>query len=208
MNLQINGPDDGLCYVFAHGAGADKDSAFMQQVSAGLAQQGIRVVRFNFPYMDKRLQDGKKRPPDRAPKLIDAYIDVIAQLDCPVVIGGKSMGGRMASLLVNDERAQNLDIKGITCLGFPFHAPGKEPGERIDHLLAMPKPMLIVQGTRDAMGTQQEVAGYQLSSNIEFKWLEDGNHDLKPRVKSGLTHEQHIESAITAVAEFVKKLVN
>jgi len=208
VNLEISGPDSGPCFVFAHGAGADKDSAFMQQVSAGLAQQGIRVVRFNFPYMDKRLQDGKKRPPDRAPKLIDAYIDVITQLDCPVVIGGKSMGGRMASLLVTDERAAGLDIKGIACLGFPFHAPGKEPGERTDHLVAMSKPMLIVQGTRDAMGTCEEVAGYQLSSNIELKWLEDGNHDLKPRVKSGLTHEQHIESAITAVAEFVKKLVD
>jgi len=102
VNLEISGPDSGPCFVFAHGAGADKNSDFMQQVCAGLVQQGIRVVRFNFPYMDKRLQDGKKRPPDRAPKLIDAYIDVISQLDSPVVIGGKSMGGRMASLLVAD----------------------------------------------------------------------------------------------------------
>jgi len=207
MNLQITGPDNGPCYVFAHGAGADKSSDFMEQVSAGLIERGIRVVRFNFPYMDKRLQDGKKRPPDRAPKLIDAYIDVVTALKCPVVIGGKSMGGRMASLLASDERAVDLDIKGIACLGFPFHAPGKEPGERIDHLADMTKPLLIVQGTRDAMGAQEEVSDYPLSPNIELKWLEDGNHDLKPRVKSGLTHEQHIESAIEVVAEFVKKLV-
>lgn len=205
--IEVTGPDLGPCYVFAHGAGADKNSDFMQQVSDGLAKQGIRVVRFNFPYMEKRLQDGKKRPPDRAPKLIDAYIKVIAELDCPVVIGGKSMGGRMASLLVSDERAAELDIKGVACLGFPFHAPGKEPGTRIDHLVDMVKPLLIVQGSRDVMGTKEEVADYRISDQVELCWLEDGNHDLKPRIKSGFTHEEHIQTAIEAVAGFVKKLV-
>lgn len=203
MKLVKNGPIDGPCFVFAHGAGADMSSDFMNTVSAGLAEKGIQVVRFNFPYMDKRLQDGKKRPPDRGPKLLDAYINVLGNLNGNVVIGGKSMGGRMASLLAADERAQSLNIKGVACLGFPFHAPGKEPNGRIDHMANMEVDHLIVQGTRDAMGTSEEVGTYQLSDKIELLWLEDGNHDLKPRKVSGFSHEQHINTAIEALATFI-----
>lgn len=89
----VEGPEDGPLFVFAHGAGAGMEHDFMTAVAKGLVEQGIRVVRFNFPYMVKRSEDGKKRPPDRAPKLLEAYSEVIAHFaSSPVVIGGKSMG--------------------------------------------------------------------------------------------------------------------
>lgn len=89
----VEGPENGPLFVFAHGAGAGMEHDFMTAVAKGLVEQGIRVVRFNFPYMVKRSEDGKKRPPDRTPKLLEAYSEVIAHFaSSPVVIGGKSMG--------------------------------------------------------------------------------------------------------------------
>jgi predicted alpha/beta-hydrolase family hydrolase len=214
VELIQNGPIDGPVYLFAHGAGADMNSEFMTQVAEGLAGKGIRVVRFNFPYMIKRAEDGKRRPPDRAPKLLLAYQEVIQHLDCPVVIGGKSMGGRMSSLLLAQnalqEEGDRLTILGSACLGFPFHAPGKDPKDRLDHMAELVEPLLIVQGTRDTMGTREEVLEYikeeRVNLSIKMEWLEDGNHDLKPRKVSGFNHQQHIDKAIEQVAEFVLSL--
>jgi len=213
VELLQNGPVDGPVYLFSHGAGADMNSEFMTQVAEKLGEKGIRVIRFNFPYMIKRAEDGKRRPPDRAPKLLAAYEEVIQQLNCPVVIGGKSMGGRMSSLLLAEnalrEEDDRLPILASACLGFPFHAPGKDPKDRLDHLSALEAPLLIVQGTRDTMGTKEEVDGYinegKMNKSIKMAWLEDGNHDLKPRKVSGFNHQQHIENAIEKVAEFIFK---
>lgn len=214
MELLQNGPNEGPVYVFAHGAGADMNSEFMTQVAENLAKKGIRVIRFNFPYMIKRLEDGKRRPPDRGPKLLDAYKNVIQDLNTPVVIGGKSMGGRMSSLLMAENAllkdGERLPILGSACLGFPFHAPGKDPKDRLNHLENLSEPLLVVQGTRDTMGTREEILEYKstgkINSSITLEWLEDGNHDLKPRKVSGFSHQQHIDSAIDAVADFVHRL--
>jgi predicted alpha/beta-hydrolase family hydrolase len=214
VELLENGPVNGPVYLFAHGAGANMNSEFMTQVAEKWAEQGIRVVRFNFPYMIKREEDGKRRPPDRAPKLLAAYEEAIKQLNCPVVIGGKSMGGRMSSLLLAEnalrDEVDRLPILGSACLGFPFHAVGKEPKDRLDHLKTLTQPLLIVQGTRDTLGTQEEVNGYvkegRLNSSIQLTWLDDGNHDLKPRKVSGFSHQQHIDSAVEQVAEFILQL--
>jgi predicted alpha/beta-hydrolase family hydrolase len=214
VELIINGPVDGPVYLFAHGAGADMNSEFMNQVAEKIADKGIRVVRFNFPYMIKRSADGKRRPPDRAPKLIEAYENVIQQLNCPVVIGGKSMGGRMSSMLMTEnaqrEKKDQLSILGSACLGYPFHAPKKDSKDRLDHLKQLTEPLLIMQGTRDALGNQEEVKGYikegKMNSSINVSWLEDGDHDLKPRKASGFNHQQHIDSAVEQVADFIFKL--
>jgi predicted alpha/beta-hydrolase family hydrolase len=211
VELIQNGPEEGPVYLFAHGAGADLNSTFMTEVAESLADKGIRVVRFNFPYMIKRAEDGKRRPPDRTPKLLAAYEEVIKYLNCPVVIGGKSMGGRMASMLLAEntlrEEFDRLPILGSVCIGFPFHAPAKDPKDRLNHLLGLTQPLLIVQGTRDTMGNLEEVNGYlhegKINPSIKVHWLEDGNHDLKPRKVSGFSHQQHIVSAIEQVAEFV-----
>ena len=208
MEFIFDGPEDGPLFVFAHGAGAGADSDFMNAVSAGLAQQGIRVARFNFGYMAKRLEDGKRRPPDRQPKLLACFVEQLQALGRPAVIGGKSMGGRMASLLAADVDDCDPDggrlITGIACLGYPFHPNGKPDKLRIDHFPAIDKPLLIAQGTRDSMGTQEQVAGYELPDTIQWCWLEDGNHDLKPRKVSGFSHAQHLATAVSALAAFIK----
>jgi len=189
-----------VALILAHGAGAPMDSEFMTVISALLAERGIAVIRFEFPYMSQRRKGGSKRPPDRQPILLDTWRQVISQCDEyeKVFLGGKSMGGRMASLIADES-----EVDGLVCLGYPFH-PAKKPEKlRTEHLADLQTPALIVQGTRDALGNIEEVSEYELSSNIELRWLEDGDHDLKPRVKSGFTQDQHIKSAAEAIASFL-----
>ncbi|OIQ26009.1 alpha/beta fold hydrolase [uncultured Vibrio sp.] len=191
-------------FLFAHGAGADMNHAFMEQVAKGLASKGIKVVRFNFPYMIKRAEDGKKRPPDRAPKLLEAYQKVIADLATqPVVIGGKSMGGRMASLLADEPL-----VAGIACLGYPFHPPGKPEKYKGEHLATLDKPCLILQGDRDTMGTKEEVSTFDLSSSIAVEYLPDGDHSFKPRIRSGHTEEQNIALTVEKLSQFIIEVSN
>ncbi|MAD46795.1 MAG: alpha/beta hydrolase [Oceanospirillaceae bacterium] len=202
-----NGPDSGPLFIFAHGAGAPADSEFMTTMAELLAQRGICVVRFNFPYMEMNKNDGKRRPPNRLPALLDDYQALVNLLGRPCVVGGKSMGGRVASVFMQraDADAGSPFIKGCACLGYPFHPPGKPENLRTEHLQQLKHPLLIAQGTRDALGSQEEVKGYSLDSAIEFLWLEDGNHDLKPRVKSGFTQAQHLQTTADAVAEFIHR---
>jgi predicted alpha/beta-hydrolase family hydrolase len=212
LPITIDGANHTATLILAHGAGADMHSEFMTDIASRIAVHGVRVVRFNFPYMVKRAEDGKKRPPDRAPKLVDAYAELIAQLGVECVIGGKSMGGRIASMVVNDDESPTNEseqitqlVKGCVCLGYPFHPPGKPDSLRTDHLKVLKAPVLVAQGTRDAMGTKEEIMGYGLDKTLELVWLEDGNHDLKPRKASGFTHDTHIETAAKTVADFVKR---
>ena len=130
-DLVFDGPAAApLTIALAHGAGAPMDSPFMAAFAEGLAAEGFRVVRFEFPYMVKRRLTGTRRPPDRVPVLLEAWRAVIAALGPGrLVIGGKSLGGRMASLV-----ADETGVRGLVCLGFPFHAPGKPATERIGHM--------------------------------------------------------------------------
>lgn len=202
--LMVNGEQYEKTCIFAHGAGAPMDSAFMENLAQGLAQQGIKVVRFEFPYMQERRMNGKKRPPNRQPELIECFSSVLAEQSGPCVLMGKSMGGRMASILAS-EQPDNSKILGVLALGYPFHPQGKPEKLRIDHLPDIKVPMAIVQGTRDALGNREEVEQLPIPSCLEFLWLEDGDHDLKPRVKSGFTHQQHIEQTIQFCADFIKR---
>ncbi|WP_298940285.1 alpha/beta family hydrolase [uncultured Psychromonas sp.] len=206
MKLIFNGPEDGPLFVFSHGAGAPLTSDFMETVSVGLAKQGIRVARFNFNYMQQRVETGSRRPPERAPHLLKQFLEVVQELDQPMVIGGKSMGGRMATLLAAESSPEQLkQVKGIACLGYPFHPQGKPEKLRIEHLAAIKQPVAIIQGSRDKLGDQNEVISYSLPNTFQWCWLEDGDHDFKPRVKSGLTHQQHIQSSITYLAAYIKR---
>ncbi|WP_022940159.1 alpha/beta family hydrolase [Psychromonas hadalis] len=209
MTFIVNGPADGPLFLFAHGAGAPADSCFMESIALGLAKQGIFVIRFNFDYMQIRMETGKRRPPERAPKLIKQFEDMIKkvtlQKNRAMVIGGKSMGGRMASLVASQFEENGLiEIKGVACLGFPFHPAGKLDKLRIDHFPLIKQKQLIIQGSRDKLGSFAEVESYHLPKAINWCWLEDGDHDLKPRVKSGLTHAQHINQAIECLSQFIK----
>jgi uncharacterized protein len=198
-----NGPEDGPRLVLAHGAGAPMDSASLESLARGLAAEGLRVVRFEFPYMRARRTEGRQRPPDREPVLLDTWRAAVAELGGagPLVIGGKSMGGRMASRI-----ADEVGARGLVCLGYPFHPPGKPEQTRTAHLEHLQTPTLVVQGTRDPFGTPEDVAGYRLSPAIRIVWLEDGDHSFKPRAASGRTEKQNLQEAVTAVAGFVKSL--
>jgi predicted alpha/beta-hydrolase family hydrolase len=203
MDMLFDGPcDANLTLVLAHGAGAAMDSPFMDYFAAALAARGNRVVRFEFPYMQRRRAEGGRRPPDRQPRLLGHWRAVIEHVGAPrLAIGGKSMGGRMASLL-----ADEVGATALVCLGYPFHPSGKPEKLRTEHLLELSTPALFVQGTRDPLGSAAEVAGYGLPPGLAFHWCPDGNHDLTPRKKSGLTKEQNWDGAIAAIASFLNSL--
>lgn len=188
--------------ILAHGAGAPMDSEFMQTMAQSLAVRGIAVVRFEFAYMAARRLDGKKRPPNPQAKLLEqwreVYRQVRQQVAGPLAIGGKSMGGRMASLL-----ADELEADALVCLGYPFYAVGKPEKPRVAHLAELRTPTLIIQGERDALGDRQAVAGYTLSEAITLHWLTAGDHDLKPLKSSGFSHPQHLQAAAEAIAAFL-----
>ncbi|BAN49565.1 alpha/beta family hydrolase [Metapseudomonas resinovorans] len=188
--------------ILAHGAGAPMDSPFMEDMAQRLAARGVAVVRFEFPYMAARREDGRRRPPNPLAQLLACWREVHAlvrqQVTGPLAIGGKSMGGRMASLL-----ADELGADALVCLGYPFHAVGKADKPRVAHLADLKTPALIVQGERDPMGDRLTVAGYSLSDAIRVHWLAAADHDLKPLKASGLTHEQHLANAADEIAKFL-----
>ncbi len=203
LTILFNGPEDAKRTVaLAHGAGAGMDTPFMNAFAEGLAAAGWRVARFEFPYMAERRRTGSKRPPDREPVLRETWRQVISGLGRKgLVIGGKSMGGRIASLVADEAK-----VAALFCLGYPFHPTGKPDRLRVQHLRTIQTPTLIVQGTRDPFGTRDEVAGYELSKAVSVHWIEDGNHDFTPRKASGRTEQQNWEEALVAVTDFLDKL--
>jgi uncharacterized protein len=188
--------------ALAHGAGAPMDTPFMDTFALGLAARGYRVARFEFPYMADRRQNGTKRPPDREPVLRETWLKVAAKLGRNhLVIGGKSMGGRIASLIA-DEAA----VTGLVCLGYPFHPTGKPDQLRVAHLQRIETPTLVVQGERDPFGSRDDVSAFKLASTVRIVWMKDGDHSLKPRKKSGVTEEENWKAAVEAIDRFVSGL--
>lgn len=206
--LWVEAPNPVAVLVLAHGAGAPMDSEFMTLIADALAVRGVTTVRFEFPYMQRRREEQRQFPPNRAPQLIDHFREVVLQVNArtqglPVWVGGKSMGGRMASMLA--EQGADLGLQGVLALGYPFHPPGKPEKTRIEHLKDMRLPVLICQGTRDPFGKPQEVADYPLSENVHVAWLEGGDHDFKPLKRSGLTQGELIADAASQFAAWVAR---
>jgi predicted alpha/beta-hydrolase family hydrolase len=189
--------------ALAHGAGVGMDAPFMNDMAEGLAAEGLRVARFEFPYMAGRRGGGPRRGPDPPAVLEETWLEAVEALGGggTVVVGGKSMGGRIASMI-----ADRAGARGVLCLGYPFHPPGKPQLLRTNHLEALRTPALIIQGERDMFGTREEVEGYRLSKKIEVRWLADGDHSFKPRVRSGFTQAQHIAQAVAWSAAFAKRV--
>jgi predicted alpha/beta-hydrolase family hydrolase len=190
--------------LLAHGAGAPMDSPFMEAMAQGLAACGWRVVRFEFPYMARQRLSGRKSAPDRLPVLQACFRALVEQErgHGPLLIGGKSMGGRIASLL-----ADELAVAGCLCLGYPFHPPGRPDNLRIEHLAALRTPTLILQGERDSFGRRGEVERYPLSAAIELAWLTAGDHSFKPTRSSGLTERQNWDQAVVEVEHFLRRVL-
>ena len=208
MDFLFNGRADAKATVLlAHGAGAPMDSASIQAAAEALASEGLRVARFEFAYMASRRTDAGRKPPPRAESVRPEFKNAVAALaaDSPLVIGGKSMGGRVASM-VADELLEAGQIAGLLCLGYPFHPPDKPDQLRTRHLVALKTPTLIFQGTRDEFGGIQEVPGYPLSSAIAVHWLSDGDHDLKPRKASGHTTAGHLRTMAQTTAQWIDQL--
>lgn len=212
--------------LLAHGAGAPMDHAWMNALAARMVARSISVSRFEFPFMAARRDTGKARPAPRADKLMPDYRDAVARLigeraagplrdrpssngpSCdrlPLFVAGKSLGGRVASLVAPEHYAAG-QISGVICFGYPFHPPKKPATLRTAHLERFDCPALIIQGTRDPLGSHEEVATYALDPRIKLLWLDDGDHDLKPRKRSGHSFDAHLDTAADATAAFIAQL--
>lgn len=194
-----NGPSNApKRLILAHGAGAPMDHEWMTTVAEKIATRGVHVVRFNFDYMAEMVATGKKKPPQRAPHLLATWQQVVADWQHDhLLIGGKSMGGRMASMLAADsDLLPNAAIKGVWCLGYPFHPPGRPEKLRVEHFSSIKVPVVISQGERDSFGNKDEASRWNLPSEIDLFWADDGDHGLKPRVKSGKTLDDNLKAAI------------
>lgn len=207
----MDGPEHArFTLLLAHGAGAAMDSAAMTAMAKILAESSFRVARFEFDYMASRRTSTGRKPPPRADKLRPEFIAAIDALHAKglLIIGGKSMGGRVASM-VSDELYASRRIAGLLCLGYPFHPPEKPDQLRTQHLAEIKTPTLIVQGTRDVFGSREEVSSYELSKSIEILWLEDGDHDLKPRKSvSGFSAADHLKTLGEAVSSWAEKIAS
>jgi uncharacterized protein len=205
-DLLSTGPPQAAAHlVFAHGAGAPMTSPFLDQLAVALAGLGVRTTRFEFGYMAQQRCGGPKRPPPPVAKLAGEYRAVVHHLERVreqrLLIGGKSMGGRVASLIAGELHAEGR-IGGLVCAGYPFHPPRKPGALRVAHLAALACPTLIVQGERDPLGNLSETGDYILSPAICFAWIPDGDHDFAPRRASGHTLHGNIAQAAAAIARF------
>jgi predicted alpha/beta-hydrolase family hydrolase len=210
--IRTSGPKNAAVHLMlAHGAGAPMTSPFLETITGLLTDRGLRVSRFEFAYMTRRRQDGKRRPPPKAELMIPEYVEHVAQLrkDLPrrqrLLIGGKSMGGRIASLCA-DQLFADDKIAGLVCLGYPFHPPGKPDKLRTAHLEHLRCRTLIVQGERDPFGNRAETETYTLSSAIKIDWISDGNHDLSPNRGSAFTRASNFAAASDSVSNFAQNL--
>jgi len=176
VGYRADGKADALL-VLAHGAGAGQQHPFMTAVAKGFAARGVDVVTFDFPYMRER-----RKIPDKAPVLEKAFADVVAAARAwssatRMFIGGKSMGGRMATHL----GATHLEgLAGIIVFGYPLHPPGKPAQLRVQHLPSIAVPVLIVQGERDAFGSPQELkpAIETMTAPVTLHAVAKGDHSL------------------------------
>jgi hypothetical protein len=210
--LVWSGPEAAaITLLLAHGAGAGMSSPFMQTIAELLADRAVRVARFEFGYMAERTRTGRRRPPPAAERLDSEMLRAVEEVskargDGTLAIGGKSMGGRVASHVAGKLHAEGR-VSALVCLGYPFHPPKTPERTRVAHLGELKCPTLIVQGERDPFGTCAEVTDYPLSPAIRLHWATDGDHDLGPRGGSGVTRRGNLAAAADAVAAFLAEAV-
>ncbi len=206
-NLRIDGPEDAAVTVlFAHGAGIGMDAPYMAKSAAALGSHGVRVVRFEFPYMAKTRDDGRKRPPDRMPALLESFAGVAETIPGPLALAGKSLGARVALALAKQRTAEGLPPAAALCFGFPFHPPGKPETSRLDSFDGLTTPTLVLQGGRDPFGTFAEAQACSLPGCVTLCEVPDGDHGFKPRKASGHTEDGNIAAAAADAAAFLAGL--
>jgi len=196
-------------FLLAHGAGKGMANPFMETVANAITEAGVRVVRFHFPYMEEMIRTGCKIKPNGGRILRQSFSELIDHCKniekCPgrnLIIGGKSMGGRIASMIADENQ-----VAGVICLGYPFHPPRKPGYWRIEHLKTIRTPTLICQGERDPFGNREEVQLRKLSESVEFKWIVDGDNNFRPRKSSGQTEDVNMQEAIQACIGFINRIL-
>ena len=209
-DLAYQGPVRGAdrAVLLAHGAGADMNAATLTTVADALAAANVPSLRFNFPY-----RAAGRRAPDRAPVLEAAVREAAGELarrtKLPqerLVMGGRSMGGRICSMVAADPGADNeAGALGLVLLGYPLHPPGKATQLRVEHFARLRMPTLFVSGTRDAFGAPAELQreAKKLQGPVSFHWVESGDHGFKPLKASGLTIDGALADVAGAVVDFV-----
>lgn len=198
--FQVRGRAEYGRLLLCHGAGAGHDSMFLTRLRQRLAAAGIQVVAVEFGYMTKMRREGTRRPPPKIDTLVDELAEwrrVLTSADTavPLWLGGKSMGGRVASLL-----ASRSGAAGLVLCGYPFHPPGKPERLRLDHWPAIDCPLMLLQGTRDPFGCREEVENYTLPAHVECHFLEGGDHDWKPPKRQPQTQATLIDQAAALIA--------
>ena len=202
----------GVTVVLGHGAGASQTSGFMVMFAKGLAERGFDVMTFNFVYMEQG-----RSVPDQKHKLEGCFRAVVETAlkhkklkNNTVVVGGKSMGGRMASQLMAGEDREALanDVVGLVFLGYPLHPPGQPTKLRVEHLEHIKKPMLFVQGTRDALGTPEEIKPFikNLRPAAKIHEIEGGDHSFKAPKKFGLSPDQIFETSMDEIDRWIRAI--
>jgi uncharacterized protein len=202
----------GLTVLLGHGAGANQLSGFMRLFARGLAERGLDVMTFNFIYMEQG-----RSVPDQKPKLESCFRAVIGAVakhrklkTNRLVVGGKSMGGRIASQVVaaREDEPLAMDVSGLVFLGYPLHPPGNPAKLRVEHLEHIKKPMLFVQGTRDALGTPDEIQPFvkNLRPPAKIYAIEGGDHSFKTPKKLGVEQPQVYENAMDEIARWAETI--
>jgi predicted alpha/beta-hydrolase family hydrolase len=193
----------GVSVILGHGAGANQLSGFMRLFASGLAERGCDVVTFNFLYTEqgRKLPDPKARLELCFRAVIDTVVKHKKLKGNRLVIGGKSMGGRIASQVAAED-GENID--GLVFLGYPLHPPGRRDKLRSEHLPKLKVPMLFVQGSRDAFGSEPEIATLikKLKLPATLYAIEGGDHSLKVTKSSTVPQSQVYDQAMDAIARW------
>ena len=195
--------------LLAHGAGADMASGFLARFAADLAERGFPVLRFNYAYSERAAREGTRKPPDRRTALLAVHRSAVAAArerfgERPLVLAGKSMGGRMASLLA----AEGEQCAGLAFLGYPLHPPGRKLKLRTGHWPSIAAPALFLQGTRDAL-CDLEILGAELPSlggSTTLRVIEDADHDFRVTRRGGRAREEVFGELAGAFVEWEEGL--
>jgi uncharacterized protein len=211
--------------ALAHGAGAGQRSPFMSAFAEAMRARGVTTITFDFPYIQQR-----RRTPDRPPVLEAAWRAVVEGITVRLkadttgtagrlkadtagvwaprlVIGGKSMGGRIASQVLADPAKPLSAVRGLVLLGYPLHPPGQPDRPRVAHLPHLATPTLVVQGSEDSFGTEDEVrqAFGAVPAAVEWLIVPRGDHSFKVPRRGGPTMDEVLQRVYDTVAAFVQR---
>ena len=185
--------------ILGHGAGGNMHSEFMSYFQRKIAEVGYACMKFNFPY-----SQNKKKVPDPQPVLMASYRKAIEAMPSEkVVIGGKSMGGRIASYVADSDK-----VRGLLFLGYPLHAPGKVDQLRDEHLYRIQKPMLFISGTKDPFAREDLLLSTlkKIGKYAELHAVQGGGHSLEVSRKTGLPTDEIRTAAVDAIVRWLRNL--